>query len=532
MIVCHSVPDAVQALARRDSKRIVTGQANTTETPVVFMFPAEGAQRVNLAREIYETEPVFREYVDRCCELLKPQLGLDLRAILYADAHHVEDAAQQLTQTFITQPALFVIEYALAQLWMSWDVRPQAMIGHGLGEFVAACLAKVFSLEDGLALVAARGRLVQKQPGGAMLAIRLPEQETRPLLGRRLALAAVNGPAQCVASGPFDAIKALERKLHERNVACRRLQTSHAFHSQMLEPILHGFMTKVRKTKLNAPQIPYVSNLTGQWITASEASNPNYWAAHLRQTIRFADGLAELARGQKGILLEVGPGQALTKLARQHPATSAGQVAVASLGRAKEQRLDQASMLNALGRLWLAGLAVPGPGFYAQEQRHRLPLPTYPFERKRYWVEPADLGESDNAVPRNSASGQTGPPTAEQKKSPENTGLQFDPTPIDRRDPDTLAGPNEAFHEPSHPRPLPRGERSSELFSGPLLGGVRGGFMVPMHGRKAERAFHEPPVWSPALAGPGRPKAGHRSDGTTQTGSWSQCTASKSWRLP
>jgi len=416
VVVCHSVPEAAETLATRDPKRVVTGRPNDIETPVVFMFPDPGAQQVNTARELYETEQVFREQVDRCCDLLKPHVEFDLRTILYPGAVQVEEAAQQLTLTFVTQPAIFVIEYALAQLWMSWGVGPQAMIGHSIGEYVAACLAKVFSLEDALALVTARGRLVQEQPGGAMLAIRLPEHETRPLLGRRLALAAVNGPAQCVASGPLDAIEVLEKKLRERNVACRRLQTSHAFHSEMMEPILHVFMTKVRKTKLKAPQIPYVSNLTGQWITASEATNPNYWAAHLRQTVRFADGLAELARGQKGILLEVGPGQVLTKLARQHPATSAGQAAVASLGREKEQPLDQASMLSALGRLWLAGRAVPGPGFYAQEQRHRVPLPTYPFERKRYWVEPAHLGESDNAVPRNSASGRLNAQPANKKK--------------------------------------------------------------------------------------------------------------------
>ena len=451
MVVCQNTREAVEALTTRDPKRVVTGQSNDAERPVVFMFPCQGAQHVNMTREIYNSEPVFREQVDRCCDLLKLQLALDLRTILYPGADQTEAAAHQLAQTFITQPALFVIEYALAQLWMSWGVRPQAMIGHSVGEYVAACLANVFTLEDALTLVAARGRLVQKQAGGAMLAIRLPEHETKPLLGRRLALAAVNAPALCVASGPFDAIEALEKKLHERHVACRRLQTSHAFHSEMMEPVLHVFMTKVRKTRMNAPQIPYVSNLTGRWITAPEATNPNYWAAHLRQTVRFADGLAELTRGQKGTLLEVGPGQALTRLARQHPAANGGHGVVASLGRAEEQPRDQASILNALGQLWLSGLAVPGPGFYAQQRRHRLPLPTYPFEGKRYWVEPADLGESDGPVPRNAASGQTMPPTGEQKKNRENAGLQFDTTPADRREDDTSPELKAVFQELTGP---------------------------------------------------------------------------------
>jgi acyl transferase domain-containing protein len=436
MVVCHSLPEAVEALTLRDPKSIVTGQASASETPVAFMFPGQGPQHANMARELYETEPVFRQQVDRCCELLKPHLEFDLRTILFPGADQVEETARQFTRTAISQPAIFVVEYALAQLWMSWGVHPQAMIGHSIGEYVAACLAGVFSLVDTLALIAARGRLVQKQPGGAMLAIGLPEQETRPLLGRRIALAEVNGPALCVASGPFDAIEVLEKKLHDRKVACRRLQTSHAFHSEMMEPVMHVFMTKVRKLELNSPQIPFVSNLTGYWITTPEATNPNYWAAHLRQTVRFADGLAELVRGRNGILLEVGPGQTLTTLARQHPAATAGQVLIASLGDAKERSLDQASMLNALGRLWLAGLAVPGPGFYAQERRHRLPLPTYPFERKRYWVEPADLGEGDSPVPRNVPSRHLS--RSAQKKSEAHNAAPLDPAQSDRREKDRL----------------------------------------------------------------------------------------------
>jgi acyl transferase domain-containing protein len=420
--ICHSIPEAVESLVAREPKRVVTGRPNDTEPPVVFMFPGQGPQHVNMARELYESEPAFRDQVDRCCGLLNPHVELDLRTVLYPAADQAEEAARQLTQTFITQPALFVIEYALAQLWMTWGVQPQAMIGHGIGEYVAACLANVFSLENALALVAARGRLVQKQPSGAMLAIRLPEQEIKPLLGRRLALAAVNGPALCVASGPFDAIEVLEKKLRGRNVACRRIRTSHAFHSEMMEPVLHLFMTKVRKTKLNAPRIPYLSNLSGQWITEAEAINPNYWAAHLRQTVRFADGLAELARGQKGILLEVGPGHTLTALARRNPTASAGQAIIPSLGHAKEASHDEESMLKALGRLWLAGLPVPGPGFYAHERRRRVLLPTYPFERKRYWVAPANLSEKDFPVPQKVPSVQTLPPAGEQKKSQTNAG--------------------------------------------------------------------------------------------------------------
>jgi acyl transferase domain-containing protein len=215
----------------------------------------------------------------------------------------------------------------------------------------------------------------------------------------------------------------------------------------MMEPVLHLFMTKVKKMELNSPQLPYVSNLTGQWITAPEATNPNYWAAHMRQTVRFADGLAELARGQKGIFLEVGPGQMLATLARQHPAASACDEVIATLGRAKGESLDQASMLNALGRLWLAGLAVPGPGFHAQQRRHRVPLPTYPFERKRYWVEPADLGERDNPLPLKVGSGRIAPPITVQKKSEAHEDAEFDSTPSGRRKDDTLSELNAVFQD-------------------------------------------------------------------------------------
>ncbi|HXT39726.1 MAG TPA: amino acid adenylation domain-containing protein [Candidatus Angelobacter sp.] len=396
-VICGNLNDAAVALTAPDAKRFFAGHPVESGPQIAFMFPGQGAQHLNMGRELYETEPVFREHVDHGCELLKPLLELDLRTLLYPGAAETEGASRQLTQTFITQPALFVIEYALAQLWMNWGIRPQAMIGHSIGEYVAACLAGVFSFEDGLALIAARGRLVQKQPPGAMLAVRLSEREVRPLLGRKLSLAAVNGSALCVASGPYDAIEALEKKLVEQGTVCRRLHTSHAFHSEMMEPALHLFTAKVKKAKLCPPQIPYVSNVTGQWITARDATDPNYWAAHLRQTVRFADGIHQLAQGNMAILLEVGPGRTLSTLARQHPSAGTGRTVLSSLRHAQEPESDQASLLSALGRLWVSGVTVDWTGFHAHEQRRRVPLPTYPFERKRHWVAPdkTDASESD-----------------------------------------------------------------------------------------------------------------------------------------
>jgi phthiocerol/phenolphthiocerol synthesis type-I polyketide synthase E len=303
------------------------------------MFPGQGAQYVNMASELYQVEPVFREQVDRCSELLKPYLVLDLRQVFYPSQEQAEEAAQQLQQTAITQPALFAIEYALAKLWMQWGVRHQMMIGHSIGEYVAACLAGVFSLEEALALVAARGRLMQELPKGDMLAIPLSEKDVEPLLGEELSLAAINGSSLCVVSGSTDAISQLQDKLTEQGVECRRLHTSHAFHSQMMEPILGKCTHQVKKVNLKPPKIPYLSNVTGTWITAAEATDPSYWAKHLRQTVRFAEGLHEVLKQPERVLLEVGPGRTLSTLAKRHPAKSREQVVLSSLRHPQDNPL-------------------------------------------------------------------------------------------------------------------------------------------------------------------------------------------------
>jgi non-ribosomal peptide synthase protein (TIGR01720 family) len=425
-VICRN-GDAAVSLETLDPKRVYTGVQEARERPVVFMFPGQGAQYVNMGLDLYQVEPIFREHVARCCELLKPHLGFDLRDVLYPSQDPpsedwsgqdwpsqnwrgqdwIEEAAEILKQTWITQPVLFVVEYALARLWMEWGVHPRAMIGHSVGEYVAACLAGVLSLEDALALVAARGRLMQSLPEGAMLAVPLSEPDIQPLLTRRLSLAAVNGMATCVVSGPTDDVVELERRLTERGLGCRRLHTSHAFHSQMMDPILDPFAEEVKKIKLSPPKIPYLSNVTGSWIRAEEATDPNYWARHLRQTVRFADGARELVKEPDWVLLEVGPGKTLMTLVRWHPERAAGQITLTSLPPApslqaqeaaqriqrsfpeeSDENVDSAFMLKTLGRLWIAGVDMDWATYYSNEQRRRVPLPTYPFERQRYWVEP------------------------------------------------------------------------------------------------------------------------------------------------
>ena len=419
-VVCRDQDDAVLALEQTVPTRMFSATHTGGDRPVVFMFPGQGSQYVQMARELYQDEPLFRAEVDHCAQLLVPHLGLDLREVLYPDRD--KETRRQgdkeigpllvslspgldsnprplaIDQTWLAQPALFVIEYALAQLWIAWGVRPQAMIGHSLGEYVAACLAGVFALEDALALVALRGRLMQTLPAGAMLAITLSEEALQPLLNEPIALAAVNGPTQSVVSGPLAAVVALEQQLTAAGVTYRRLATSHAFHSSMIDAIHDRFLAYVQHMDLRAPQIPYVSNVTGTWISAAEATDPQYWARHLRQTVRFGDGVRTLAQ-EAQCFLEVGPGRTLTTRVKQHPDMAAGTITCQSLRHPNDDQSDRAVLLTALGRLWLAGVAVAWEAVYAHERRQRVPLPTYPFERQRYWLATPDerrmVGPSD-----------------------------------------------------------------------------------------------------------------------------------------
>jgi acyl transferase domain-containing protein len=390
VVVCQDAEDAVCALEAGDSKRRATAYQNKRNPPVTFMFSGQGAQYVGMGLELYRTESRFREQIDCCSDILQSHLSLDLRQILYPDDAGAEEAAQRLNQTSITQPALFVVEYALARLWTAWGVLPADMVGHSIGEYVAACLAGVFSLEDALALVAARGRFMQSLPSGSMLAVRLPEQAIRSLIdGDELSLAAINSPSLCTVSGPEKAVEDFEERLTEQNVDCRRLHTSHAFHSNMMDPVIDAFAEEVKRARRNPPRIPFVSNVTGTWITPDEAMAPDYWAKHLRRTVRFSDGVRELLKEPNRVFLEVGPGNTLSTLVKQHLNGSEHEAVHSSIRHPHEQE-DAAFILNTLGRLWLAGVEVDWFVFHEEARRHRVPLPTYPFERRRYWVEPTE----------------------------------------------------------------------------------------------------------------------------------------------
>jgi amino acid adenylation domain-containing protein len=386
-LVCR---DSVTALARLDGgEGVMTSTDAPRRRPVVFLFPGQGAQVVNMGRDLYEQETLFRQVLDECCERLQPALGRDLRAALYP-LEASPDPASPLNQTALTQPALFAVEYALARLWESWGIRAEAMLGHSIGDYVAATLAGVFSLGDALELVAARGRLMQEQPAGAMLSVLLPEGDLAAILVHRpeVSLAAVNGPRACVLSGPATAIAACEQELAARGVPARLLRTSHAFHSAMMDQVMGAFTDLVKAKVRREPQRPMISSMTGRWLRPDEAIDPHYWGQQLRQPVRFSAGMQELLQDPERLFLEVGPGQTLTTLARQHTAAGAPPACIASLPRAQDAQPESTHLVNALGHLWLHGAAPDWPAFNAPHRRLRLHLPPYPFQRHRCWVEP------------------------------------------------------------------------------------------------------------------------------------------------
>jgi len=360
----------------------------------VFMFSGQGSQYVDMALGLYREEPDFTEEMDGCFDIFRSQAGYDLREILYPGLFPAPGGAVdagRIDQTEITQPVTFILEYALSRLLMKWGVKPYAMIGHSIGEYVAACLADVFSLADAIRLVTLRGRLMQQMPAGSMLSVTLAETELIPLLPDNLEMAAVNAPNLCVVSGTHEAVAAFAPLLEKKGINCRILHTSHAFHSRMMEPMLADFSREVAKIKLQTPRIPYVSNLTGNWITVEEATDPQYWASHIRKPVLFAAGLAEILKDENAVLLELGPGRALATFARQNQAKKPNQVMINLVRHPTEEMSDTRYFLDKIGRLWLSGQVIDWPVFFGRQERLRLFLPLYPFQRQKFWIERGDL---------------------------------------------------------------------------------------------------------------------------------------------
>jgi len=388
MLVCRDAREAAALLSTPGSEVVKSFSAKEQIRPAIFMFSGQGSQYVNMGRELYRKERVFREEMDRCFEVLRPLMDYDIKEILYPGQESCPADAEKLNRTANAQPVIFTIEYALARLLMKWGIEPYAMIGHSIGEYVAAVLSGVFSLEDALELVAARGRLMQQMAPGAMLSVPLPVEQLLPQLEGQLELAAVNSSSMCVISGPQPDIETFARQLKEKGIDSTRLHTSHAFHTRMMEPMLEEFETVVKRIHLNKPTIPYLSNLTGTWISVEDAADPAYWAKHIRGTVRFEEGLKELLKEEHGVFIEVGPGKALATFVRQHAHKKNTQFIVNLVRHPKDDDMpDDKFLLSKIGELWLYDQPIGWAEFYADEKRSRIPLPTYSFDRQYFWVD-------------------------------------------------------------------------------------------------------------------------------------------------
>ncbi|MDO3444369.1 type I polyketide synthase [Agrobacterium sp. V1] len=386
-----TLSDAAERLKAASGPGYVTGQIPQHDPSLVFMFPGQGSQHVGMARSLYEREEHFRAALDECLSLIPDDL--QIRALLLAGP----DASDTgLDRTDRAQPALFAIEYALARMWMHKGLQPRAMIGHSVGEYVAACLAGVFSLKDAIFLVLARGRLMQGCAAGGMLSVMLPEADLRARLDEGLEIAAVNGPGSCVVAGDMEGLHRFAERLEKDGAGCRLLRTSHAFHSAAMEPILEEFAGLFDGIALSAPAIDVMSNLSGNWLRAEEARSPAYWTEHLRRAVNFSDGMKHLLELSAPVLLEVGPGSTLSRLARQQANDDCRIVTSLPDAAGTADAADHA--LLAFGQLWLAGIDVRWEALDDGSPRRRVGLPGYHFERQSYWIAPPTVGRETAAA--------------------------------------------------------------------------------------------------------------------------------------
>lgn len=385
-IVCSSVSEAIDLLSDRGNKKIETSFVKAQRTRVVFLFPGQGAQYVNMARDMYESNPVFREEMDNCFGNLPADLCASIKATLFPSSEsETETASRAISETSVTQVVLFIVEYSFARMLMRNSVEPYAMIGHSIGEYAAACIAGVFTLKDALHLVSVRGKLMQDMPRGSMLSINIDESRLRTILPSGLSIAAINSSSLCVIAGRTEAIEQFTAVLDEKGINYQRLHTSHAFHSDMMDPVLENYRTEVSKIKLSTPALPYISNVTGTWITASQAMNPRYWSEHIRETVKFRQGLEEIMKEDNIVFCEIGPGKSLSIFAGQHASRREGHTCINFMRHPKENINDAAYFTDKLGQLWLSGVSLDWKTVFGSEGRCKIPLPGYPFERQRYW---------------------------------------------------------------------------------------------------------------------------------------------------
>ncbi|HSD63512.1 MAG TPA: type I polyketide synthase, partial [Ignavibacteriaceae bacterium] len=414
--------EAIEFLNQKNSKRIYSDRIhNSSKRPVIFLFPGVGDQYAGMGYDLYNNLKVFRETVDYCAEVVFQYIGTDIRDILYpedckkkapentqgidlkkmlADRTDITDInTNKLNQTLYAQPALFIVEYALAKLWIHLGITPDAIIGHSMGEYVAACLAGVFSLEDALKLIAKRAQLVNNLPEGSMLAVALPEKDLLPLLNDDISISLINSPGLCIIAGTENNVSLFKELLNRKEIFYRPVRNAHAFHSKMMSSVFDDFVRVVSQVKLNSPEIPYTSNITGEWISENEAVNPEYWAKHLIGTARFSNSMEKALQINNSVLLEIGPGNTLGVLAMQHPAgRQNGSIAISTLRPEYNYQSDINFLLTNIGKLWLSGIHIDWEKLYEEDNLpRRVPLPAYPFQYENYWLKSA--GKFGNNYP-------------------------------------------------------------------------------------------------------------------------------------
>lgn len=378
-------------LLSKNSDKINSSKVLRIAEGLVFMFPGQGAQHLQMGNELYEQEPVYKNAVDTCAEILKEYIKEDIRKIIYPE-NNGPAQEEKLKNTRYAQPALFVTEYALAKLWVSWGINPTHYCGHSIGEFVAAHLSGIFSLEDALHVISERGRIVSELPQGSMLSVRISIDKLNEFLPSNLSISAINSKNLIVVAGPDAEIDSFSNLCEERGVLSKKLLTSHAFHSLMMDPAVEPFEKLVSKIELNKPKKPIISSVTGQLLTDEEACSAIYWSTHLRNTVRFSDALNTIATNSNFVLLEIGPGRTLSTLAKQQIEDRSYPV-YQSLSGNSDNESTYTVLLETLGNLWLKGFVIDWKSFYKEEQRIRLRLPAYAFDRKLCWVDPPKANE-------------------------------------------------------------------------------------------------------------------------------------------
>ena len=398
MTVCKNSEDAVTLLSTPNSREVRTASLKKEEKKVVLMFSGHGSQYPNMGLDLYRHEPTFREEMDHCFHILATKTGLTIKEFLYP-----EEPGKKPNEVLLSGPIKFAIEYSLAKLLIKWGVQPYALIGHSFGEYTAACLSGVFSLEDALNLVVLRGKLMEKTPPGLMLSVPLSEEELKPLLNADISISAVNSPSNCNVSGPVEVMEKFAKELNEKGHECLRLNFPRACHSQMMVPAAAEFAQNIAKIKPDEPGIPYISGLTGDWITGAEVADPGYWAKHMVETIRFSAGIKRLLENPNIIFVQAGCDSGLPLFAGKHLDGKTENVRINLLRNAKENVPDLYYFLNSTGILWLNGVHINGTESFSHEKPNRIPLPTYPFERKYYWIDDPGFKNHDVAAKENNA---------------------------------------------------------------------------------------------------------------------------------